>query len=396
MRVFLLYPDQDFDPSVPLPPMDDLTQDLFLNILFQAMAQGDRFLFQVTRQVVLSPLDEITPVIYRQDILKDCLKHPDVVRQIYQIPLEFLDRKRKRWLWVSPRHSTPTSILNSARELLEASLDLLRQLRLIADQNVNAFESQGFRRFFTMIQRELDDEYLALVERHVQQLRFPQGVLLSAQPGRGNEGSGYVLCCPNDADRNWLQRLFTSRSPTYSYTLHPRDDAGARVLEELRNRGLARAANAVAQAAEHIESFFTVLQRELAFYIGCLNLYEQLMALGEPVAFPQPVPVNQRRFSCTGLYDFTLALTLGTPVVGNDISANGKSLVIVTGPNRGGKTVFLRSVGLAQLMMQCGMFVPAESFLANLATGLFTHFKREEDKTMESGKFEEELKRTVS
>lgn len=394
MKVFLLYPDQDFDLSVPLPPnVDDLTQDLFLNILFEAMAQGDKFLFQVTRQVVLSSLDEIAPIIYRQNILKDCLKHPDVVRQLYQIPLEFLERKRKRWLWVSPRHSTPTSILSSARELLEASLDLLRQLRLIADQNVNTFDSQGFRRFFTMIQRELDDEYLTLVERHVQRLRFPQGVLLSAQLGKGNEGSGYVLCYPNDADRNWLQRLFTLHSPIYSYTLHPRDDAGARVLGELRDRGLARAANAIAQAAEQIESFFNVLQWELAFYIGCLNLYEQLMALGEPVAFPQPVPANQCRFSCAGLYDVTLALTMGTPVVGNDISADGKSLIIITGPNRGGKTVFLRSVGLAQLMMQCGMFVPAESFLANLATGLFTHFRREEDKNMERGKFEEELER---
>jgi len=394
MKVFLLYPDQDFAPSVPLPPnVDDLIQDLSLNILFKAMAQGDKFLFQVTHQVVLSPLDEIALILYRQDILKDCLKHPDVVRQIYQIPLEFLERKSKRWLWGFSRRSAPTSILSGARELLEASLDLLRQLRLIADQNVNTFESQGFHRFFTMIQRELDDEYLALVERHVQQLHFPHGVLLSAQLGKGNEGSGYVLCYPNDAGRNWLQRLFASRSPSYSYTLHPRDEAGARVLGELRDRGLARAANAVAQAAEHIESFFNVLRWELAFYIGCLNLYEQLMALGEPVAFPQPMPANERRFSCAGLYDITLALTLGKPVVGNDISADGKSLIIITGPNRGGKTVFLRSVGVAQLMMQCGMFVPADSFLSNLAIGLFTHFKREEDRKMERGKFEEELGR---
>lgn len=394
MKVFLLHPDQDFDPSTPLlPNVDDLAQDLSLNILFKAMARGDTFLFQVVRQVVLSPLDESASILYRQEILKDCLKYPDVVRQMYLIPLTFLERKHKRWLWISLRHSTPTSILSSARELLAASLDLLRQLRLIANQHVNTFESQGFRRFFTMIQRELDDDYLNLMEKHVQQLRFSRGTLLSAQPGKGNEGSNYVLCYPNDADQHWLQRMLTSHSPTYSYTLHPRDEAGARILEELRDRGLARAANAVGQAAEHIESFFRVLQWELAFYIGCLNLYEQLTALGKPVTFPQPVPAHERRLSCAELYDVTLALTLGSSVVGNDISADGKSLIIVTGPNRGGKTVFLRSVGLAQLMMQCGMFVPAASFLANLTTGLFTHFKREEDKTMERGKFEEELAR---
>ena len=42
-------------------------------------------------------------------------------------------------------------------------------------------------------------------------------------------------------------------------------------------------------------------------------------------------------------------------------------------------------------MMQCGMFVPAVSFSANVCDGVFTHYKREEDSTMKSGKFDEEL-----
>ena len=65
----------------------------------------------------------------------------------------------------------------------------------------------------------------------------------------------------------------------------------------------------------------------------------------------------------------------------------------MTGANQGGKTTFLRSVGLAQLMSQCGMFAPAASLSLNVVDGLFTHFKREEDGTMKSGKFDEELSR---
>ncbi len=393
MKVYLLYPDRDFDPSQPLPAnVEDLTRDLSLDTLFRTMARRDEFLFQVARQVMLSNSGDIATIIYRQEILRDCLKYPDVVRQIYQIPLEFLERKRRQWLWISTRYSSASAILSGSHRLLEASVDLLRRLRQIADQHVGDMASAGFRRFFAMIQQELADEYLATVEKHLKTLRFPQGVLLSAQLGKGNEGTNYILCDPNNADRSWFQRLLAF-SPAYSYTLHPRDDAGARVLGELRDRGLARVANAAAQAAEHIESFFNVLRFELAFYIGCLNLYERLTALGEPVAFPQPVPADGRRFSCEGLYDVALALTMGKRVVGNDIAADGKSLVIVTGPNQGGKTTFLRSAGLAQLMMQSGMFVAAQSFSADLYTGLFTHFRREEDKTMQSGKFEEELGR---
>jgi DNA mismatch repair ATPase MutS len=244
-----------------------------------------------------------------------------------------------------------------------------------------------------MIEQELDDAYLATVARHTQALRFAKGVLLRAQLGNGNEGTQYILCKPNDPERSWIKRVFASKSPIYSFSLHPRDDHGAQVLGELRDRGLARAANSVAQAAEHIESFFKVLRWELAFYMGCLNLYEQLEQLDEPVTFPQVAPAEERRFSCTSLYDISLALTMKRKVVGNDVAADGKNLVIITGPNQGGKTTFLRSVGLAQLMMQAGMFVPAELFSANLCSGLLTHFKREEDKTMKRGKFEEELKR---
>ncbi|MDT4868186.1 Endonuclease MutS2 [compost metagenome] len=66
---------------------------------------------------------------------------------------------------------------------------------------------------------------------------------------------------------------------------------------------------------------------------------------------------------------------------------------MITGANQGGKSSFLRSIGLAQLMMQSGMFVAANAFTADLCSGVFTHYKREEDNTMTSGKFDEELRR---
>ena len=80
-------------------------------------------------------------------------------------------------------------------------------------------------------------------------------------------------------------------------------------------------------------------------------------------------------------------------MVGNDVDGNDKALVVITGANQGGKSTFLRSVGLAQVMMQSGLFVGAEAFGANIVRGVFTHYKREEDTSMASGKFDEELSR---
>jgi DNA mismatch repair ATPase MutS len=80
-------------------------------------------------------------------------------------------------------------------------------------------------------------------------------------------------------------------------------------------------------------------------------------------------------------------------VTGNDIDADGKTLIVITGANHGGKSTCLRSLGVAQMLMQAGMFVPATEFRANTRAGVFTHFKREEDETMTHGKFDEELAR---
>ena len=110
-------------------------------------------------------------------------------------------------------------------------------------------------------------------------------------------------------------------------------------------------------------------------------------------AFPAPRAVGDRTLSFSGLYDLSLALSAGHRVVGNDLVADGRDLFVITGANSGGKSTFLRSVGQAQLMMQAGMFVAAEGFAAEVRDGLLTHFKREEDAAMESGKLDEELKR---
>jgi len=76
MKAFLMYKDQDFDLQRKLPSNEQaLTQDLELNTLFNAMALGDKFLFEVAKKAVLSGFNsDLDTILYRQNILKDCLK----------------------------------------------------------------------------------------------------------------------------------------------------------------------------------------------------------------------------------------------------------------------------------------------------------------------------------
>jgi DNA mismatch repair ATPase MutS len=396
MKAFLLFRDHDFEPDQKLPWSErTLIPDLALDILFRGMANRDEFLFSVAKVGILSSLsNDLETILYRQSILKDCLRNPTIVRELYALAVEGVQCDRKCTWGIFSKY--PAGVLGRAVELLQYLIEVLKKLRTVAEQSAVKFESEGFRTLFAMLQAELSDEYFASIRGHLKELKFRAGVLISADLGQGNKGKNYVLREPLKKQHwfiAWLQHVFGIREPGYTFFLDPRDENGARALSELNERGINLVANALAQSTDHILNFFKMLRTEVAFYVGCLNLQEQLAKKGEPICFPEPAPGSERKHSGHGLYDVCLSLCLRQKVVGNDLNADGKDLVIITGANQGGKSTFLRSIGLAQLMMQAGMFVSAESFSANICSNLFTHYKREEDATMKSGKFDEELKR---
>jgi hypothetical protein len=410
MKPLLMHADRDFDPQQVLweevhrfrretdqkryqPAHEQaLIQDLELETLLRAMASNDELVFEVARTTLLSgPQNNVDTILYRQEALKDCLKNEAVIREMYDLTRVAIETTRRRGWSLSSTY--PSSLLYSSVDFLEFSLDMLKRLRGIAEERSIQFESKTFTTLFAMLRRELSDEYLASVQNHLAELKFRKGILVSAELGEWNESCNLMLCRAPDGKRNWWERILRKGPSSYTFRLHPRDEAGGRILSNMHHRGISRVAVALAQAGDHVLGFFKALQTELAFYVGCLNLRNRLVAKGEPICFPTPVPAGERIQRFSGLYDVCLSLQAEQRVVGNSVDADGKSLVIITGANQGGKSTFLRSIGLAQLMMQSGMFVGAESFRAELCPAVFTHYKREEDTTMTRGKFDEEIAR---
>lgn len=386
MKAHLLYPDRDFAERELTAADKILMQDLELATIIAAMAGGDELIEETAKTVLFTGLKDTSDILYRQAVLQDCIKNPETVREMYAIAAEAAEERKKNWWGVSSVYLSST--LNGAVSLLQGFVRILRKLRRIADDHVSEFDSEGFKAIFAMLRKELSDEYFAEVEKHLAELKFKNGILISARPGSYNQGTDYVLCRPFGGIKNRLTWKFS-----HSLTLNPRDDSGTRDLSKRRDRAINQVTNALAQSADHVLSFFTMMQRELAFYTGCLNLYEKLTAKEEPVSFPVPSEAGTGKYTVRGLYDAALSLITENRVTGNDVNADGKNLFIITGANQGGKSTFLRSAGQAQLMMQCGIFTPAESFSADVCTGLYTHYKKEEDQSMKSGKLDEELSR---
>jgi hypothetical protein len=400
VNVHLLHPDRDLDLEVVLAQHSEaVSEDLGLDVLLDRMADGDQRIRSACRTVLLAGLRDVEVVRYRQAVVADALRAPEVFSQLYEVIVAGLDIAKRSYSGLF--RDAPDAIVRRAVERLKVYTDVLRRLREDTAPVRSRMRSEGVTRLFGLFASELDEPYLREVEAQLEELTFPRGVLFGARLGRGAVGTGFQLKRPRP--QGWLSRSL-DRSGA-SFELADRDDDGIEALGRLRDQALAEVAVVLSQASDDIEVFLRQLRDELAVLIGVARLHAALTAKGEPTCLPEVVgPAGGTqgaehvapaapRLTARGLYDPALSLQLAAPAVGNDLDADGALLVLITGANQGGKSTLLRSIGTAQLLLQAGFFVPAATFLGSMGGHVFTHFGREEDQELRRGKLEEELNR---
>lgn len=145
--------------------------------------------------------------------------------------------------------------------------------------------------------------------------------------------------------------------------------------------------------------FLLGLMPEIEFVVKGTQLQQQLLNKGCPLCAPSLRPMEDNIFRATELYNPAVALKLrdGEEIVPNDIyfdeSDENAMIYVLTGPNRGGKSVITCAIGLCQAMLQLGMYLPAKCCEISPADGIFTHFPTGADDTIDKGRLGEECAR---
>lgn len=324
----------------------DLFLSHFVSACFKVRAAGTHPLASATHlvRVLSSPPSDLRSVEFRRGILGEASSRPELraaLEKLYALLNRFrilLEGARGAGWDVNRRQ---LDILQAGREVIECMAQDFASAR------------SGLSRLTVFGERVMGGEpYRSLCDL----LRYDEDLAtLDLKVGVGADGRirGFRIVAveTNEANpfvtstwRRWLAKL-----ELFVRGFHFGD-----------GEVMARLIDAVFDGMHEDFVPFVQLLGDVEFYLGALGFADVARAAGLRVCLPELVkPMEPLRLE--GLFN-PLLLSMGTRVVPCDLALERHdTTTLITGPNSGGKTRLLQSLGLTQILAQAGLFIPARA-----------------------------------
>lgn len=426
----LLYADKDRTNVKRYDDDSTIISDLNLKSLFRTCAQkviwngeivekvtpADPFIEQTMRQVMMVPLRTKEEVEYRQAVIRDFLNNTELAAQLYEITTGLsnawnaLGRKEKKHQEQDAAGEMITKI-----KVINMLVNTACKVKKILEDNENSFKSEGLKNLLTGLRNEISEDKEKRIRKVIDDVSFftiegereermkpgricvPK-IVLGCRIGDSLRFDSFQLDELESVDKKYHKPGgFLSKMDDYKNKMVP-DSIQLTKNPALLEQGAYMERMMVSYLCESLSGFvdelgvfFDHLRMQCAFMLGVCYLQDQMRRYELHLNFPK---VGAKEcFKFTELRELVMCIEQHHVPIGNSCDIKNKNMLVVTGANQGGKSTFLRSLGIAQLMMQAGMPVLADYYEAPLYPGMFTHFTRREDSEMNSGRLDEELKR---
>ena len=349
---------------------------------------------------------------YRGETVRDVTKTPEALAVLKKCAPIMSDIADVRRLAASADPSDEYIYGVTEVELYVSLLDLLKSdLLPLRDR----FTSEGMREFCSRVSTLTESEHykeinvlLAELPNRVRQIRsVTLGVNLDSRLAPESAG---LLSVGNEQFKGVgalerILRLDRSKDDTFIAPLVK----AASSLSDPEREGLSRAVLSAlgtvfktsfkswkriisAYVSENTGFIFSVIP-EIEFLMKAGRFVAALRERGVTLTYPT-VTDGETALKAKGLVNPRIALLTDGGLVPNDVTFDGTAGVyIVTGPNRGGKSVFTCAVGQAVVMASLGLPVCAESFEMSVCDNVFCHFPTSEEDTVDKGRLGEECSR---
>ena len=430
MKVCLLYRELERATDEKYYDTDSIIGDLGLKTLFLSAAKRlifedgklksvekeDPYLMETLRNVMMIPLTSEDEIKFRQDIVKDFLEHEDLIRSIYGICSDVI----RKWNMLGRggreklQQSNPVTRLTEDIKVLHLFCDSLSAIRTLLSEQEKELSSDGLKKFKEDFFNAFSAEREEFVKKVLGDISFYTDGSDEDDEGReqvirprivmesGLEDGLKFSSLKLEEVSSRSEKFYKRGSAKYKFrefknSLTPdsfstvNDQNIDEQSQQLEFGIVSYIVEELKSELEEFRTFFDKLRFQSAFYLAAVQLKAQMERVGGEWCYPKVCDRNDLSFE--ELRELVMSMEHHVTVVGNTMSLKSKDLVIITGANQGGKSTFLRSIGIAQVMMQCGLPVMAASYSSGLFPRLFVHFTRREDSEMNSGRLDEELKR---
>lgn len=399
MDSFLLYPNKSIVGESPYPSFQELYKDLSLNIILKTMSQNDSYLMEQIRAVLMVPVNEPSVIDYRYEIIKDFERESELVHAMEQLGRQgakLAEQYKKELEQNRNKVAARTSRILSSIRFVSESLVILRKLSLLLKEKESTLRSKGLLAFSRRFSQYPLDEF---EEFHNQLLFYTTGGegIFSIRISGGLKLESSRLCdCKNfktaSPGRTSQKLLKLYYKAVKKDTLLIEDEELERDMNRYIEQHMHHVMKFYKPLLDHLMLFWQDFSREISFYQGVNTLQNRMKELKLPFCYGECSKERAHK-EIEDLYELSLALYVQSYPVPNSLENDNTFLTVITGANQGGKSTFLRSFGIAQVLMQCGMPVPARKFCSGLYQRIHTHFTRKEDAMLSRGRLEEELKR---
>lgn len=412
MRVNMLYRDREELRTNGYLDKDDIVKDFNLEVILKKleqerrkteeekpkMADKDTYLETTFQKVIMVPLETAEEVYYRQGFMRDAMKQPELFEECYRIAKEAVADIDKRKDDVKARKAASSGGYQGAAVMsalvflkqMGSRLDELREVVIKYESNLVSDEMKGFvRDFLEEYNEQFIEDYRKIME-DMDGILNGRTLILGSTLGSGLKQTNLYLKEIGKKE-NALGQISKLKS---FFSPNSRKLSGEEALddaERLRDAAVSYVLHYFDDFLADKEEFFKRLRFQAAFYTCGAWLCRSLQGYGVTMCMPEVVERKDLYFE--NLTELSLCLHTKSVPTGNDLDSMDKWLLVVTGANQGGKSTYLRSVGIAQMFLQAGLFVTAAQFKSGLYHNIFTHFTRREDSAMNSGRLVEELQR---
>ena len=357
-----------------------------------------------------------TVIAYRQEALRDLVNNPTIVDTLAAVHPILDDIGELRRL-DSDRSGSGDSYLYSITEI-ELYVSCIDTLRDGFSKVRNNIKSKAFISLFDFVSRLAESEYYselnskldALASRIREVKSITVGVNLDRELRPISAGvisvnsehfkSGRVLDkILRMSFKNDAFTCIADLSPFGKGQSENRQEAliGAfnSAIEDVFKSSVRGWRSIVGDYVMENTDFLLQLLPEIEFVTRSAELIKRLSEKeGCKLCYPKLDEAKNKSFSAIGLYNPRVALAIDGEIVTNDFEFDSNAgIYVLTGPNRGGKSVITVALGAAQALCQLGLPVPAESAVISPVDAIFTHFPEGADDTIDKGRLGEECAR---